>query len=394
MPIGSEEQTAGPSLEEFVGQEFADFTPAADDASTAEPTKTSPDAAPADAPPPDAPAADAPAPSPAAAPAPTDAAAPDTPVVADDPMVGATSLSYRVDGQEKTYDGIKILKDGGAVIGDDATLADLQRKLGERDHLVGTNATLYKQSQALERLTEWKTTGSDGKESVLTGAQGIEAQRIALGTTAAALQTIASIFTEAPSKFLGQDKDGNIVWNPEAIEQLRLRSTLAERDARDAVRVQMTSLAATPTTPAAPDIPALAPQIIQQTATALGVDKAALTSEAVAFLTDLLPQFIRPATPEDRRLNPALTIGEPVVDPRFEKLVAQQAAQRKVVAQTAQTTAAATAANAARIAAARPKAAAPKPAAPQKPADTRTKDADAGWDMMEGLALSRLKAAG
>lgn len=395
MEIGSEEQNAGPSLEEFVGQEFGDFTPAKDDASTPEPTPALAGAAPADAPPPDAPAADAPPPTPATtAPATTDAP-PDAATAADDPLAGSTSLSYRVDGQEKTYDGIKILKDGGAVISDDATLADLQRKLGERDHLAGTNATLYKNSQALERLTEWKTTGADGKESVLTGRQGIEAQRVVLGQTLATLQVLAPIFqTKDLRDHLVRSEDGAVTFSPQFVESLKLRSDVAERDARDAIRTHMATLATGSAESAAPDIGAIAPQVIQQTVATLGADIKALTPESVAFLTDLLPRFIRPATPEDRRLNPALTLGESVVDTQFHKLVEQQVAQRKSVADTARTTATATMANAARLAAARPKPAAPKPAVPQKPTDTRVKDADAGWDMMEGLALSRLKATG
>lgn len=311
-----------------------------------------------------------------------------------DPLAGATALTYTVDGESRTFDGIKVLGEDGAIVTPDA-MPDLIRRLGERDHMMTTNRTLYEQNQTLEKLTEWSTKDASGKDVVLTGRAAAEAARVDVGTLKAALQTALSIFSKPPTEFVGQNEKGEIVWDPRGMEQLKLLAQVAERNASDAIRQEFASrFAVQPST--APDIAALAPKIISAASTAAGVT-AALSPDSVAILTDLLPNFVRPATPEDRRLNPALTIGEPVVDPKFQSLVAFHANQQKTVASTTQSAVDATKTNAAKLAAAargqpKPKA----PVAPAKPVpqpQQRVVDAGDAWDRMERAAAKAVAGA-
>ena len=142
----SQDEEGGTSLAEFAGEAFGDLgietvpsatpsTPSATPTPSAEPTPAAnltPETTPV------VPAADTP-------PAASTPAVVDTPP--DDPLKDATPFTYTVDGQVKSYDGIRVLGDA-AIVENATALADLQRKLGEWEHLKGANQTLYADVQA------------------------------------------------------------------------------------------------------------------------------------------------------------------------------------------------------------------------------------------------------
>ncbi len=249
-----------------------------------------------------------------------------------------TPFEFTVEGQVKTVDGVYRIPGEGMVVPEEQ-VPMVQRMFAQAVTLDRQVREATQRANDLERLTEWKTT-VDGKESVLTGREAMQALHVNSGTIAAALKTVSSIFAQPPTELLAQDEAGNIVWNPKAVEQLKLRSDLAERDARDAVSTRFASLAkpATHSTPAAPtvDLRSAAPAIIRQTAQNAGVDLAALTPEDGNVIAGMLARFQRPATVEDQALNPALKVGEMVIDPSFADYLKDRVSLRKNAAKVAQ----------------------------------------------------------
>ncbi len=390
------EDGSSQSVEDFVGNAFGDFSaesePVASDpasAAGAPPAEHAPDAAAPPSPEGTEPVTEPAGTPPAAAPV----AAPDA-VPEADPLVDAKPATYTVNGESRTYDGIKVLGADGAIIAA-ADLPDVLRKLGERDHYFETNRAQYGQLQSLERLSEWQTRGADGTEQTLRGAEGLQAMRVSFATLNAAFDTLTGIFKD-PAKFaalVDVDGEGKIVPNRTALTHLLTEADLAEERAEKATRATLQTLSAPPAPTGPPDYSKAAPGVITQAA---GTLDAHLTPEDRALLASQMQRYVRPVTEADRQGNPMLKLGSAIVDASFKDVVAALAnvrAQAKATA-TATTTAAAT--NAAKLAAAaRGKPATPPaPRTPAKPApDARASDADQGYALIENLMSGKRPAA-
>jgi hypothetical protein len=404
------EDGSSQSLDSFVGQMFGDL-------SDGEPDTAGPTGDAAGAPPAELPAADAATVPPEgtetserAGTPPADAAATSAPDAkvgtpeasappagpTDDPLKDATPLTYTVNGEQRTYEGIRVLGTDGAIIKPE-DLPDLMRRLGERDHLYETNKAQYEATQQLERLTEWRTTDADGKESTVKGLEGLATMRVQHGKLAAAFDTLASVFKD-PAKFvglLGQDEQGKIVLDPTALQHLLTESDLAEVRAEQAIRSQLATMVRPPdaSASATPDYTAHAPQMIDAAAKSVGLDGKLLGDKDRAFLAQQFPRYVRSVTDADRRANVTLKLGGPIVDAAFTELVKDRITSRQELAKLASTSTAASGRNAAVLAAATRGKPAPTAAAPAKRTpETRGKDADAGYDLMETLIGGRSRS--
>lgn len=373
------------SLEDFAGEQFGDFngseTPEASDTSSAAapPAEHAPDGSESTTGPEGTAAAEHPStPSADAAPVAPDAGAPP---VADDPFKDAKPATYMVDGQERTYDGIKVLGEDGAVI-EAANLPDVLRRLGERDHLVDVNQRQYAEAKALEPLTSWKTTGDDGKEVTLTGQQGLMAMHVEYARMSQAV-AIADALLSDPTKILGllaQDKDGKVVVDPSAVETLQMRIALAANGAETQTRSRLSGLITEASKPAPVPInfEAEAPRLIRSIA---GQDFAKLTPADQKFLADQLPIYTNGKT----------------VNLAYEALVKDRIALRAEAVKTGAVVTDAAKQNAANLAAAarglKPVAAAKvpvrKPSAQQEHDTSRVSDADAGFELLQNLTGGR-----
>lgn len=381
------------SLEDFVGQEFGDIshdseTPGSSDDGVAAgtPSQSTPPATPESTAGPEGTTdAERPGTPPEAAAAPSpDAGAP--PVDAD-PFAGAKSSTYTVDGQERTYDGIKLLGEdfGNRAIIEPADLPDVMRRLGERDHLVAVNQQQYRERQALEPLTSWKTTGDDGKEQTLTGHAGLMAMHVEHARKDALIAVMDSVFQnpEALVSLLAKDEGGRLIVDPSALHDLTREIRLSAGEAATATKARLGSVVAEATKPVPPplDLAATAPPFIRQLA---GANASVLTPTDITFLAGQIKQYVHPGTTK--------------VDESFQAVVSDRIALRQEMAKTAAVTATAAKANADKLAAAArgAKSIAPAKAPPKPPTQTeeRATDADAAWDLMHNLAGARLKAAG
>lgn len=286
----------------------------------------------------------------------------------EDPLKDATPVTYTVNGETRTFDGLMALGDRGAFITPDH-LPKLQQRLSERDHYYEKDqanhqrvTALEQQYKALESLTAWNA-GKDqqGNDRILTGSDGIEAMRTVTGRSVAALETIVKALDD-PQTFASlvevqQGEDGKvyILPNAQAVQALTTRAELAALRAEGSVKQHLSTLRApiaTPTpahpssTPASSELTSeAAVTTVTQAAQALKVT--GLTPEDTLFLAEQLPRYIRPTTAAEKA-----QFGERIVDASFAKLIQREAARRAEVSQSATTATKVANENASKLAAA------------------------------------------
>lgn len=347
-----------------------------------------------------APPADAPLPSsePAATPGDTqdgerpkegDAPAPVTTVDAPlpdepDPLASAKDLAYKVDGQERTFAGIKVLGDE-AIITKEA-LPDVIRRLGERDNLFEQSKQWNQQKQEMAALGAWKTTGEDGTERLLTGNEGVAEMRVSHARLEAALNTMVAALQDPQRlpQMVAVDENGQIVLNPDFISRLLTESELSEVRAEQATRSIIGQLAQAAHTSAqpAPDFRAFAPAIIKQAA---GDGLSKLSPKDQQVLGQQMLRYVRPSTPQERQQGHGVNI----VDSEFQTLVQEWVALRSEGAKAATVASTASISNAARLAAARQGNAKPAARPAAVPAPKGASDEDLAWAMRERASAGR-----
>lgn len=323
-------------------------------------------------------------------------AATDAPVV-DDPFKDATPFSYTVDGQSRTFEGIKVLGKDGAWVEPDA-LERLQRQLGERDHLYERSQSEYRTRQQLDAVTSWTVKDAQGHDRTLTGTEGAIELRVAYGKALAENEALVKALTD-PAVFQSivsyqRQADGTVVAAPKMVElrNLLTQVELSEMRTEQSIRSHFTQALQQMSQPqqGTPDVASAAPAIIQQAA---GNAIASLTAQDRQFLKAQMATYVRATTPAERQQLRGQTH---IVDAAFETLVKDRIAMRAEMARTATTAADAAKQNAARIAAARggkPPATA-RPTAPTQPPvrAQRAQNADAVFSMAEraasGLSLT------
>lgn len=385
FPIGD---TVGTdvSLSDFLGSAFGD-PGGAGEADVAEggsppapaevPGQPTPIAPPAQAESPDASDAESPADPESPADVEESAAPPE-----DDPFKDARPFTYTVDGHEKTYDGIKVLGDDGAVIEPDA-MADLGRRLADADRLVETNQRQYQTLQTLDRYTQWEIPDGNTTRAV-SGVDGIVAMRTRLAEQAgegailrAAIQDPAFLAT----LIQGVDEKGALVVSPMALTNLDAYMTAARLQYANAVRQQMDGWRAEQgASTAAPNYTQQAPQMVEEAAHR--VQATSLTGEDKAFLQQQLLSggYLRTATADDVRQWPSLRVGQAFIHPAFDALVQRESARRAEMGKAAQVSQAAAQTNAKRLQAAARTTKPSAPPPPVKPKAENASDAKHEWE--------------
>lgn len=320
----------------------------------------------------------------------------------DEPTVEAKPFEFVVDGKIQALEGAAYVPGEGVFV-PDAQVPALRRMAAQAVTLERQNKDLASYKRELDGLTEWKTTGPDGKEVSLTGRQGVEALHVAHGTTKAALESVVAIFAKSPTEFIAQNEKGEIVWDPRALRQLSLEAKDAERTAQDAIRTKFPTSHSRPATPAAspsPEAPSVdwtrtAPVIVQKTAEDAGLDVSGLTADDQTFLAGMVPRFARPATAQDQEVNPALTLGETVIDAAFAGVVQDRLNLRLAASKAVKAAEAAAPFNAGMNKGTQPKPAAPPaPKAPVGRNAPKERTAKSANDMWSDLVSDAKTAVG
>lgn len=336
----------------------------------------------------------------------TPAAAAASPATADapsDPMAGTQPFMY---GAGKKIDGVFVIPatadDPGGVIIPTANMHILQSLAEERDALDASSKEFQDAAQQYERLSEWSRVDADGKEQTISGTDGLIEMRLDMTRQAVALNLLTDVLND-PQRMLAllvQDKDGKISIDHSAVRALSLEIKDAARTRADADGAVLRGMVAPRTAPSAPAAAAGAPgtvsaeaaaSVIDSSARSVGLDAKGLNEKDRQFLTQQLPRYVRTVTESDRRTQPHLKVGQPIVDASFTSVVQRQLEHRAELAKTATVATAAATENAPKLAAAglgkpAPKAAPVAPAAPAKP---KLSDADKAYRMREAAAAGR-----
>lgn len=400
---------SSPSLVSVIGEMYGDYSDSVEPESEAgdPPAEASDPAASSEGTPESAPAGDPPVaadpsrvvPDPSTSEALTDA----------DPLDGSSPLAYTVNGESRTFDGITVLKDGGAIIDPDA-LTKVQQRISERDHLFEKEQGYQKERDQWDRLATHTFRDNSGAEHTLTGRQGLEALRVEAASDRAALETILPMFgntAQSQQMFMKMvelvpiDANGNQVprgdpnhvdyvpiLNQAAWKDLTDRSSFAVQKRQFETRQKLGQLAAAP--PAAePDVTSFADGTIDAVMSANGV--ASLSPADRAFAQKQFALYTRPATPQERAVY-----GHPyVVQPQFVELLKTLGARAAETAKVATQATEAAKSNQAKLAAA----AVGRPAVRQAaritptvaPERTRSDEFDDAWDRRQAAAAGALR---
>lgn len=306
----------------------------------------------------------------------------------EDPLASATSATYTVDGVTKTYDGIKVLGDDGAII-DAAALPDLLRKLGERDHLFDTNQQLYTKVRDYDAVLTYRS-GPSGKEQDYKGLDAfVQAQADARANAAAGVLLLKAINEAFPGPEHAEAK--RALFERAAFEVERTTFTAAQ-----AIRSQFQMRQQEVAQPVNED--SHVERSFQQISD--WGQKNGLTADDVSELRQIFGSvkgaLFRAATPQDAQqlgVRPGARIFDPAPANQWAIRRAKQNTDRAAQDKTRKV---ATTANAARLKAAiTPKATTQTTPTRKAPAmSQREQDASDAWDLRERLASARLQGAG
>ena len=300
----------------------------------------------------------------------------------DDPLKDATPFTYTVNGESRTDDRIKVLKDFGAVI-DAADLPQIQQRFAERDALETAMHGEREKLSSLEALTSWPQRDAHNRVvGTLTGREAIETARLDYGNALAKIEAYEALLADPArlaSYLMVDQAKGEWGIDPAAHQQLLMSIENRQLKLAPAIRQHLASLG----TPKTATSPTAAPESAAPSVDAAAAVEQAIRHGQITGLTDddkkwaaeIVPNYVRQATAEDVRSYPELTVGQNILDPKFLALVGRVGQLRADAAK--QVTAASTAAanNAPKLAAALAGRATQRPA-PQTPTRQPTLQGD------------------
>lgn len=314
--------------------------------------------------------------------------------VDDDPLKDATDATYRVNGEARTFDGIRVLSDKSGFIEPDKMDLVLHR-LSERDHLFETAQSRQQELSDLQAAhqaaTRW--TLADGK--VVTGSEGARARDLDYAVTRAERDTWNALLSDPATVFglLAQDANGNVTWNTPAVElvmaQLENKKLQLTHAVKEFHGQRPSTSAPTSGAPSAPPAAAVADHLVQS----LGVKGFGDTDKQ--WVASLAEDMIRPATATDVAKNPALKVGEFFAPPKLIDLIRDREA---LLARSAKQVASASTIdkeNQAKLAAANrgKKPVAPVKAAPKQAADDEPTAFDSWYDRQQDAAAGLMRTS-
>lgn len=319
-----------------------------------------------------------------------DSSSPDLPADVDY-LEGSKPLGYTVNGESRAFDGITVLKDGGAIIEPDA-LAKVQRVFGERDHLFEQNRTQFEKYSTLERLSEWPVKDAQGNTTTISGAAALQEHRAVTARLGATLTTLNRAFTD-PELFASlvdvrlsdpanPDSPVVVALNTQALRYLQTEAENASIKAERTVREYFTKASVPPPPPETPVTERAMPTI-----------EALIAEHKITGLTAADKQFLA----GHFESYVVRTKDGPAIKQQFVELLKNHAAMRAETTSTASAASTAAANNAARLAAAARggKSAVRQPArlAPTKEAErSRDDDFDDLWDKQQRAASGALRS--
>ncbi len=262
---------------------------------------------------------------------------------ADDPLAGTEPFVHEFNGEKIALEGVVRVPGEGLLVPEEAVPA-FSRVIEERATLDRQNREYAQERATTERLSRWQTVGADGKAQEVTGLDAVAAMRVDYARIEAAYQALASVFRpDAQGNYprltellLPAPNGRGVTINPDALAILTERSDSAEFRAQTQAQDFVRQAYQAPAPTQGPDYAQAAPAFIDAAAKSAGVDPKTLTADDRATLTRQFGRYIRPATENDRRQDPNIRVGLPMLDPEFAALVKHTATLRASSAQQAQ----------------------------------------------------------
>lgn len=325
----------------------------------------------------------------------SDGTTPDTPTVTAsdeaDPFADTTPLTFTVNGQQLTNEGIRVFKEGGAVIRPEA-VADIQNRLSERESLFERNRAQSQEYQTLSKVLEWHDPSSN---KTYTGPEAAIEMRIGNAALLAENQLLVEYLTD-PDKLYSilateQVPDGNggmrerIVLSPDALKSLQTQNELRQLKSAQALRTHFSGILSQASQPQAAPVnyERVTPELVNQIATASKLDASVLTASDKALLAKQLPFHIKDGQ--------ASVEWQELVKDRIQERTSQKANVQSVVSATEK----ATREGAARMAAAargvRPARRPTAPVKPTTPENTKTQSEADLWDLTERASARAMR---
>lgn len=268
---------------------------------------------------------------------PANAGAPATPSDTD-PLAGAQPFTFSVGDETRTIEGAYRLPGDGLYVPEDK-VPQFELMASRAETLDRQHRDLSDQHSTLVRLTQWPSKNADGSDRMLSGREGLEAQRVVLAQSLSR-DTSTWKFLEDPAKLVSlvtvqptgrQYEDGSpeyaLVPNKTALDALK-RDVAA--DARDTVYVSRQHFQTLGAPQPAPE-PTVADRAMPTIDAQLSAMKLTLGAEDKQFLAEQLQRYVRPTTPAEKQAGQ----GAQIVDASFLKLIERTAAQAQAVTKAA-----------------------------------------------------------
>jgi hypothetical protein len=292
---------------------------------------------------------------------------PESEVDDDDPLKGSEPFKYKVNGEERAFEGAHRIPGEGLIFTEDA-VPKLQLELSRAATLEAQNRELYQRQQAIERLG---------------GSKAIESLTLSEARHKAAVNRLAQILQD-PEQLT------RLVTEEGELDRVKREIALDIREAENKARTDFTGRATEGEREA---------QATEQTTTAITNAVATLAreftnltdddlSKAQAHFARVRSSVVRPATPEEAR-EAGVKVGESVIDlATIRDFLSDRNQIRSDQKKTTEKVESATRENAARLAATRQ----PRNKSPRSEGNrattataTVTKPAEMSWSQMRRM---------
>lgn len=262
----------------------------------------------------------------------------------DDPFKDAKPMAYMVNGESRSLNGTFHLPGEGVYI-PEAEVPAFQMLASRADALSTQLDSLTAEQQALNPLLSWTPPGANQPVSGRAAIEALHLSRAELMAEVKAYQTMLSD-PENLRNFLVANEDGSLAWNQLGAKNFLLELDLTKQRVGSAIRDHFAKFGAqsAPANPASPSFDARAKGAeIVDLAIKNSADSptwaAHLSPEDKTFLAGIAHRYVRPATAEDVRKNPALKVGSPFLEGEFIDLTRERGMKAGEAARAASTAA-------------------------------------------------------
>ncbi len=256
------------------------------------------------------------------------------PAPSPDAVPDAKPFTFNVQGKEHTVEGWHHLPGEGVFV-PDQQVPHLQLLMSRAEFLDGQHKDLQRQVQDTETVLAWTPPGATAPVTGRAAVEALHTSRAELLAEVQAYQTLLSN-PENLRQILAVNEDGSLAWNDLATKNFLLELNQTKGSVKQAVAQHFAKFGQpapqAATAPQGFDAVKSAPAVVEH-AIASAADsstwKQHLTAEDRTWAQQLVPRYVKAATAADAQANPAIRVGEPLLEPEFTELLRDRAKLRE-----------------------------------------------------------------